>query len=749
MKGFIVDATYRIIGGRAYVALFGRLENGEAFLTLNYLRPYFFIKESDLKKALELDEFVYEECLLKNFEEQKVVKILKEIPSDVAKLRKIFEGEKIKTYEADIKFASRFLIDQKIQAGVEIKGEYEYQDGIKVFKDPELKSAEAKVNLKILAIDIETEKSAKEIYCISLIMDGYKKVLIVSEKNLKLAESFKSEKEMLERFFVLIKELDPDMITGWSVIDFDLKVIQKRCKKLEVPFVMGRMNNASKLILREGFFESSKAVADGRQVIDLMAWVKGSLKLEDYKLETVAQYYIGKGKSVQFIDKGEEIQKLFEKDQQKLVYYNLKDSELVLNVLKKSNLLELYVKRCYLTGLMLDSVRGSIASLDSIYLKKIRDRGYVVTSVEHNVKEEPIIGAYVMESKPGLYDNIVVMDFKSLYPSIMRTFNIDPLTFGKRGIKAPNGAIFSREDGIMPEIIGNLMEVREEYKKNKDEVGRYAIKILLNSFYGVMASPMCRYYNLELASAITAFSRLFIKKMATWIREENYEVIYADTDSCFVVAKDDPKKVGKELEIKMNKILKDYIKDEYNVECHMYLEFDKAYTKFLMPRLRGEVKGAKKRYAGLIDGKLDITGMEAVRGDWTQLAKKFQEDLLMRVFTGQRVEEFVFNFVRDLKSGKYDELLVYKKGLQKPLEEYTKTTPPHVKAARKLKNFKGHVVRYVYTTEGVEPVELVHGKYDYEHYINKQIKPIADAILSFIDLKFEDMISGQRSLKGF
>ncbi|MBS3162657.1 DNA polymerase II [Candidatus Woesearchaeota archaeon] len=749
MKGFIVDATYRVIGGRAYVALFGRSEDHEAFLTLNYFKPYFFIKEKDLKSAQEFDEFEFEEVKLKTFDGEKVVKVYGDIPSDVVKFRKELEGEKIKTYEADIKFAQRFLIDNKIQGAIEVKGDYEYQEGIKVFRDPEIQNCESKVKLKVLSIDIETEKNAKEIYCISVVMEDYKKVLIVAEESLKFAEHFKTEKDMLERLFVLLKELDPDVITGWNVIDFDLKVIQRRCKKLEVPFVLGRVNNPSRLIIKESFFESSKVIAEGRQVIDLMAWVKINLKLSDYKLETAAQHYVGEGKNVQFGDKGDEIQKLFLKDKQKLIYYNLKDSELVLNILKKSNLLELYVKRSLVTGLMLDNPRGSIAALDSIYLKKLRDKGYVAPTIEHNVKEEPITGAYVMESKPGLYEGIVVLDFKSLYPSIMRTFNIDPITFGKKGIKAPNGATFSKEEGLMPEIIEHLLEVREEYKKNKDETGRYAIKILLNSFYGAMASPMCRYFNLELANAITGFARFFIKKMASWIREEGYEVIYSDTDSVFVVAKDDPKKLGKELENKMNKILEDYVKDEYNVVNHMYLEFDKAYTKFLMPRLRGEEKGAKKRYAGLIDGKLDITGMEAVRGDWTPLAKKFQEDLLMRVFTGRKVEDFIFNFIKDLKAGKFDELLVYKKGLQKSLDEYTKTTPPHVKAARKLKNFKGHYVRYVYTTEGVEPIEQVKGKFDYEHYINKQVKPIADTILAFLNLKFEDMISGQRSLKGF
>ncbi|MBI5798225.1 DNA polymerase II [Candidatus Woesearchaeota archaeon] len=750
MKGFIVDSGYRVMHGMPYVCLYGRSEEGEAFLSLHAYEPYFFIREKDMDEASRVEDFRFEESALKNFSDEKMVKVLVDIPADVAKLRKIFEGEGIKTYEADILFPRRFLIDKNIQGGVEISGEYEYQNDVKVYKNPEIHSALVSVPLKTLAIDIETDMQAKSIYCISLVCGEYKKVLIVSEKKWKSAESFSTEKDMLERFFSLVQELDPDIIMGWHVIEFDLHVIKKRCQKLEVAFVLGRIAEVSKIMIKEGYFERSRVIAEGRQVVDLLSWVKDAVKLDDYKLETAAQYYLQEKKHVQFVSKGEEIEEMYAKQTQKLIDYNMKDSVLVLGILVKSDLLSLYMRRSFLTGLMLDDVRGSIASLDSIYLKKLRSRGYVAPSVAHSAKDESITGGYVMDSKPGMYENILVFDFKSLYPSLMRTFNIDPLSFGKKGIKAPNGASFAKKPGVMPEIIEELMKVREEYKQKKDEVGRYAIKILMNSFFGVMASPLCRFYSLDMANAITSFAQFFIKKTAAWIREEGYEVIYSDTDSVFVIGgKKDAQKLGEELQHKINIMLKDYIHAEYFVDSHLELEFEKVYTKFIMPKLRGVDKGAKKRYAGIVKGKLEVVGMEAVRGDWTPVAKKFQEELLKRVFAGQRVQDFIPHFVQELKDGKYDSLLVYKKALRKPLKDYLKTTPPHVKAARKLPRFKGKVVRYVYTTEGAEPIELVKGKIDYEHYVQKQLKPIADSVLVFLNLKFDELLSGQRSLFGY
>lgn len=749
MKAFIVDATYKIVDGQSYVCLFCRGENGDAFVTVNAFQPYFFIREKDLKKAEHIENFANERIAFKTFDDEPVVKILVDVPGDVPPLRRAFEEVGIHTYEADIVFPRRFLMDHCIQGYVDVEGDYAFQEELKVYKEPELRIiSSANIALRIMSIDIETDPRARKIYSIAITGESYTHVLLVAKEKLKTAEIFLSEETLLERFFSLLQEHDPDIIIGWNVIDFDFAVIKKRCKKLGIPFVLGRERKESKLVLRKNFFDKSRVTADGRLVIDLLEWVRAAVKLDDYRLETASQYYLNEGK-VKLQNKVIDIERYFHDEPEKLVEYNLKDAELVLQILEKSTLLSLYTRRSALTGLMIDEVRGSIASLDSIYLKRLRERGYVAPSVRYAEKEESITGGYVMESKPGIYENIVVFDFKSLYPSLMRTFNIDPLAFGKKGITAPNGATFSKEKGIMPEIISELLAVREEYTKKKDETGRYAIKILLNSFFGVMASPACRFFNLDIANAITSFAQFFIKKTAKLIENEGYEVIYSDTDSCFIVCGKNPKKEGEMLEKKINTILRDFIRKEYGVESHLELEFEKVYEKFLMPKLRGGTKGAKKRYAGLVDGKLDIVGLEAVRGDWTPLAKKFQEELLMRIFSKKEVAPFIFSFVSDLRKGKYDDLLVYKKSIRKPLEEYIRITPSHVKAARKLKNFSGNVIRYVYTKEGAEPLELVHGNYDYEHYIKKQLKPLADSVLVFFNLNFDEMLSGQKTLFGY
>jgi len=167
-----------------------------------------------------------------------------------------------------------------------------------------------------------------------------------------------------------------------------------------------------------------------------------------------------------------------------------------------------------------------------------------------------------------------------------------------------------------------------------------------------------------------------------------------------------------------------------------------------MPRARGSEKGAKKRYAGLINKKgkekIEFTGLEFVRRDWTELSKKFQLELLDRIFHKKEVADFVKKFVDDLKKGKYDSLLVYRKALRKELSEYVKTPPPHVKAARLLDKIEDNVIKYVITENGPEPIQKLKSKLDYEHYITKQIKPLADSVLSFYSVNFDDLLQGNK-----
>ncbi|MEK6952439.1 MAG: LAGLIDADG family homing endonuclease, partial [Nanoarchaeota archaeon] len=235
----------------------------------------------------------------------------------------------------------------------------------------------------------------------------------------------------------------------------------------------------------------------------------------------------------------------------------------------------------------------------------------------------------------------------------------------------------------------------------------------------------------------------------------NYVLVH-NTDSCFVNSRaktpEQAEKIGKEIQEKINLFFTEYVKKNYKVKSFLELQFEKNYIRFLMPKIRGGEAGAKKRYAGLRlkEGKekIDFVGIETARSDWTDVAKKFQLELLNRIFHKQEVTEFIKQFVQDIKKGKYDKLLIYRKSLRKGLEGYS-VLPPHLKAAQKIKDFKGGLVEYYLTTDGPEPIQALKHKIDYEHYIKKQIKPIADSVLLFYNKTFEELLEGTKQTKLF
>ena len=260
-----------------------------------------------------------------------------------------------------------------------------------------------------------------------------------------------------------------------------------------------------------------------------------------------------------------------------------------------------------------------------------------------------------------------------------------------------------------------------------------------------------------MANAITHFGQHLIKLTSSKIREMGYEVIYQDTDSCFVATNsssiEEANEIGNKLQSVINEFYKEHIQKEHKRKSFLELEFKRCYSKFLMPKLRHSELGAKKRYAGIIAGKdkLEIVGMEAVRGDWTELAKDFQKQLLETVFQGKNPSRLVIDIVKDLKAGKLDDKLVYRKSIRKELKDYTKSSPPHVKAARLIENLDSTIIEYVITTNGPEPIQNKKNPIDYKHYLEKQLKPIADSILCFFNLDFES-VSGetkQAKLSGF
>jgi DNA polymerase-2 len=785
MKAFVTYPTYKVIEDTAYIYLFGRLQNGKSFLAVNEVRPYFYIKEKDVKTAekhlkaipitgnadIEKTDFV-------NFDKEQMARVLLQIPKEVPTVRKQLENNKIRCYEADVRFEYRFMMDHGIKGTTDIIGKPvkelgfdEKYDVDVLYLNPEYKETWYEPTISVLSFDIETDRYAKRLFSIAIYHvtetgSIVKENIIVKDKKVKNAKQF-SEKEALEYFAQKVRELDPDLITGWNVVDFDLKVLQDKFREHKIPFELGRVNWSSRITIMNDFMKTSRADIPGRMVVDGIDILKNNfIKLTDYKLDTAASEILEDKKLINDVEtKVEVIERMYEEEPEKLMEYNAKDAELVINILNNKKLIELIIKRSMLTGMPLDRVQASVATLDSLYIRAARERKIVCSSVNTQDKAAPGKGGYVMEPKAGIYDNVLVLDFKSLYPSIMITFNIDPLSLTTKNdkhkdglIEAPNGAFFRKEEGILSGLIKELMEHREEMKKKKDDIASYAIKIIMNSFYGALGNAGCRFFSMDISNAITYFGQYIIQNTAKEIKKRGYDVLYSDTDSVFIETKtkkrEQAEKIGEILEKEMNEFYKGWVKKNYGTESALYLEFEKNYLKIIFPSQRGEGnKGAKKRYAGILikngKEKMDFTGLEFVRRDWTELSKKFQLELLDRVFHEKPVLEFVKNFQKDIKAGKYDDLMIYVKGLRKDLSSYTKTTPPHVKAARKLDKLDSNVIKYVMTLEGPEPVQNIEHPLDYEHYIDKQIRPIADSILSFFDTNLEELTKGSKQKELF
>jgi len=366
-------------------------------------------------------------------------------------------------------------------------------------------------------------------------------------------------------------------------------------------------------------------------------------------------------------------------------------------------------------------------------------------------------GGYVLEPTTGLHRNVWVFDFKSLYPSVIRTFNIDPLTYVPPGAQGTDlidtpAARFRREPGILPGMLNRLFPQRESARKAGDQVASNAIKILMNSFYGVLGTPACRFYNPDLANAITSTGREMLLWSKQWFERRGFTVLYGDTDSLFVRSGIDSAEAasatGKELTAQLNAELAAHIAQRWQLESKLDLKFEKLYLKLFLPHARHSARGASKRYAGLRhdNGQLEFVGMEVVRRDWTPLAKVVQRELYLRLFEDQPVESYLAEIVSRVRDGELDGDLVYRKNLRKDTADYTATTPPHVAAARKS-NQTGRLIQYVMTTAGPEPLDNVQHPLDREHYVDKQIRPVAEPVLGTLGLDFDQVVGNSRQIE--
>ena len=768
--GFILQSTYYIERGRAVVHLFGKDEDGDSFVVRDdRYRPHFFILTDDLERALKIHKLDHEPTEWQSPDGRSVERMFVDIPPDTPNIRDEFHDEGIATFEADIPFTTGYLIHHGLHGAISIEGESRPGKLIgKVYQNPTLGPADWTPELSVLSIDIETDRHASKLLSFGLHGEGVREVHILGEApEVEGIEVFGAETEadLCKRFVERVRAIDPDVLTGWNVIDFDFRVLEEIFVRHRVPFQFGRANLPCKLRLESGgAWGASRAIVPGRVVLDALTQVRDNfIKLEDYRLETAGREILGKGKVFHAADHAAEIMSRFETDRASFVEYNLIDCSLVTEILVKKKLIELGVRRSNVTGMPLDRLGASIATFDFSYIGEMHKHGRVAITVPKGRVNATLQGGFVFDSVPGIYRQVGVFDFKSLYPSIIRTFRLDPLRVIPRGsepsgegmIQAPNGARFEAEGGILPRLLDRLFPLREEAKAQNDPLRSHALKILMNSFYGVLGTTRCRFYSPETANAITGFGQKILRWTRDVLEKQGYSVLYGDTDSLFVDLGNEPdEKTATEkadvLARELTRELAQRLEQDYEVESKLELEFEKLYRRLILPALRNSAQGSKKRYVGLIekDGveELDFVGLESVRRDWTDVAKEFQRALVELVFKDEPVEAFTRNYLDRLRAGHFDEGLVYKKALRKATDEYTSTTPPHVQAARKMSGPPPRVIRYVFTIDGPEPVDERKNPFDYEHYVEKQVRPVGESILTLLGMDWGKVTGMQGTL---
>ncbi len=415
---------------------------------------------------------------LKTFQYEAVDGLYFKQQRDLKQLRDHLAYDKKLLLESDIKPTDRYLMERFITSALTIKGTAIQRSTWLEFHNPKLSTAEYKPDLTWLSLDIETHDLRGKLYSIAARTANNSHIFITqtapstAQTDLNITWC-KTEKETLQRFFLWFKQQDPDLILGWNVIGFDLDFLQWKCRQLRIPFDMGRGEDDAMVLTAKEQGQINFARISGRVILDGISCLKSAFwRFDSFALDFVANQLLGRRKLINHQeDKLAEIRRLYQEDPIALAAYNLEDCQLVADIFEKTDLINFSIQRSKMTGLAMDRQGGSVAAFDNLYLPRLHRKGFIAPDLGSldNPKTSP--GGYVMRSIPGLFKNVLVLDFKSLYPSIIRTFKIDPMGLiieDDARIQGFLDASFSRTQHILPDIVSQLWEQRDIAKQEKN-----------------------------------------------------------------------------------------------------------------------------------------------------------------------------------------------------------------------------------------------------------------------------------------
>ncbi|SDP38811.1 DNA damage-inducible DNA polymerase II [Ralstonia sp. 25mfcol4.1] len=782
-QGFILTRHWRDTPAGTEVEFWLATDDGPRRLRLPWQPSTAFIPEEQRAVAEALLQGERDVALrplaLQDFQRRPVLGLYCPQHRQLMQLERSLRDAGVDVYEADVRPPERYLMERFITAPVWFDGDAG-ADG--VLRNAQMKpAADYRPTLRLVSLDIETNAFG-DLYSIALEGCGQRQVYMLgpATQNAPADIGFALEycatrQQLIERLNDWLARHDPDAIIGWNLVQFDLRVLREHAKQYQIPLRLGR--GGAEMEWREHNRQQHYfAGAAGRLVIDgIEALRSATWSFPSFSLEAVARTLLGEGKAIDNpYDRMDEIDRMFADDKPALARYNLRDCELVTRIFEATELLHFLLERATVTGLPADRSGGSVAAFTHLYMPLMHRQGYVAPNLGDKAPEASP-GGFVMDSRPGLYESVLVLDYKSLYPSIIRTFLIDPIGLVE-GLAHPDdadsvpgfrGARFSRTKHCLPAIVARVWQGREAAKRDRNKPLSQALKIIMNAFYGVLGSSGCRFFDPRLASSITMRGHEIMRQTRELVEARGYEVIYGDTDSTFVWLRrardeDDAAQIGRSLVAYINDWWRDHLWQTYGLESALELQFETHFRRFLMPTIRGTDQGSKKRYAGQVvraDGRAEMVykGLETVRTDWSPLAQQFQQTLYEKIFNREPYQDYVRDTVRRTLAGELDDQLVYRKRLRRQLDEYQRNVPPHVRAARIADDYNerhgrpkqyqnGGWISYLMTMAGPEPLETRAAPIDYDHYVTRQLQPIADAILPFLDDDFETLLTGQMAL---
>ena len=680
------------------IHVFGRDIHGEAYrIDVTGFQPYFYAPADQVATGRTGQATLEPGTTYRSIRGETLRRLYVVRPGDVREAR-----EQYRHFEADIPFATRFMIDTGLTGGVSAPGtNVDYRTLKPVEIDAPARSC-------IIDIECEDERGFPDpqrdaiicICCYDSFDEDYTTFLLDSgashdgilEKQATggLANGcfrrgthtichYTDEVAMLKAFALYITQRNPDVLSGWNFVEFDMPYITGRMERLGL-----RAECLSRL---SGMTE--RTALRGRALFDLLSAYKkmhSSLK-ESYRLDAVAEDELGQRK-VRYTGT---ISDLWREQPALLVEYNFKDVELCVGINKKDNIIEFYREIARYVGCPLDRTLNSSSVIDVFILRKAH--GTYVLPSKGFANADEFEGATVFEPSKGVRENVVVLDLKSLYPMAMMTINASMETKDPGGeLVAPNGIRFKKQpDGLTRSILSELLTERDEKKTLRNtfpfgspqyvlyDMQQNVLKVIMNTYYGVSGFTRFRLYDREIGAAVTSVGRAIIEHTRRVIEKEGYTVIYGDTDSCMVHLPPAPLNetiaTARAIEKHLNESYKEFAKRELNADVHYFsIKFEKIYARFFQA-------GKKKRYAGQLvwkEGKevnqVDIVGFEIRRSDTPQVTKVVQTRVMGMILDGEGyevVKAYLSEVITLYRSGKYslDEIGI-PGGIGKSLDKY-------------------------------------------------------------------------------